>query len=256
MTIASEIYNALGGIAVPAGVLVLASLVGLVNLMSRYVRADIGQYSFRLTGGWQTFFIKNFNSVTYRNTLLVHVEAEALEQVIVHAGPACRRAPELLASGAVQIAFAEVPADASFVVRVKADGKAITLGIPEASPLQSRSFHRRMVATTLPRTLARYLVRYLVGAVSMIGVFLFGLHWRGEEFWVADDALIGAMVLVSVFAFWLIAPLEGKSIVAGYVGWGDTGRSWRRELASEDAEPDEPHEPPAPRVMAVACADG
>ncbi len=256
MSIVSEVYDALGGIALPMAVLVLVTAVGLVNLLFRYARADIGQYSFHLTGGWQTFFIKNFNSISYEGPLLVHVDAEALDQVIVHAGPACRRAPERLADGTVQIVFTEVPADASFVVRVKADGKPIMLRIPEQSPLQSRSFHRPIVAATLPRTLARYLVRYLVGAVTMIGVFLFGLHLRSEEVWAADYALTGAAVLLSVFSFWLVAPLEGKSIVAGYVGWGDTGRSWRQDSAPANSDALAAHEQPGLSITAVACMDG
>lgn len=235
MSILRDVYNAFGGDAVPLAVLVMAAGLALVNLVFRVMRADIGQYSFRVTGGWQTFFIKNFDSVTYRSELRVHVEAEALEQVIVHAGPSCRRTPERVASGAVEIRFAEVPADASFVIRARADGRAIKLRIPAASPLQSRTFDRPIIATTPSRRVARYLLRYLIGAASMIGVFAFGLYWRREEVWGADYALIGAAVLLSVFSFWLVTPLEGKSIVAGYVGWGDTGRGWQHEVAPDTA---------------------
>jgi len=233
MSVLQDIYDDLGGAAVPLAVLVLAAGVSLINLLLRYTRADIGQYSFRITGGWQTFFIKNFNSVRYRSELRVHVEAEALEQVIVHGGPVCRSTPELLANGAVLVTFAEVPADASFVIRAKADGKAIRLRIPPDSTLQSRSFDRPIVATTPLRRIARYVGRYLVGVVGMIGVFAFGVHWRGSEIWAVDYVLIGTAILLSVFSFWLVAPLEGKSIVAGYVGWGETGRSWHRDVAAE-----------------------
>jgi hypothetical protein len=209
-------------------VLVLVVAVTVLNLIFRYTRSNIGQYSFHLSGGWQTFFIKNFDSVKYDSTMIVHVCAEGLEYVVVHAGPACRRAPEQIASDIVEIVFADVPADASFVVRARAGGRPIALKIPRNSPLQSRSFHRPMVAATFKRDLVRYLVRYLVGAASMIGVFWFGLQSRADELSLADYALIGAAVLMSVFSFWLVAPLEGKSAVAGYGGWGDAGQSWRQ----------------------------
>ncbi|HEY0480950.1 MAG TPA: hypothetical protein VGD37_25720 [Kofleriaceae bacterium] len=250
MTLLHDIYNALGGAAVPLAVLVLTAGVALVNLVFRYTRADIGQYSFRITGGWQTFFIKNFNSVRYRSELRVHVEAEALEQVIVHGGPDCRCAPEQIANGVVRVTFAEVPADASFVIRAKADGKAIRLRIPPDSPLQSRSFDRPIVATTPLRRIARYAGRYLVGVTGMIGVFAFGVYWRGSELWGVDYALIGTAILLSVFSFWLVAPLEGKSIVAGYVGWGETGRSWYRDVSPEDVA--EPRAFAADRELAVS----
>jgi hypothetical protein len=59
-----------------------------------------------------------------------------------------------------------------------------------------------------------------------------------------------------VFSFWLVAPLEGKSIVAGYVGWGDTGRSWHHESAPADGDPVGVRDQPGPSIAAVACSDG
>ena len=233
MSIVKEVYEALGGVALPLAVLALAAAVAVLNLVFRAMRADIGQYSFRGIGGWHTFFLKNFNSVCYRSELRVRVEADgdALDQVIVHAGPSCREPPVKVGNGVVEVRFTEVPADASFVIRARTHASALRLYIPAESPLQSRAFDRPIVATTTARRVARY----LVGTTTMIGVFAFGLCWRSEEIWGADYALIGAAVLLSVFSFWLVTPLEGKSIVAGYIGWGDTGTSWARDAMPERA---------------------
>jgi hypothetical protein len=265
MSVLHQISESLGGIALAMGAaVVLFIVVTLVNLVFRYTRADIGQYSFTQRGGWQTFFVKNFDSVCYASAdkrediLLIDVEAEALEQVTVCAGPSCRRAPERLPSGAVRIAFAEVPADASFAIRAKADGREITLSIPRESPLQSRSFDRQLPAMTALRKVGRYLVRYLLGMVALVGVFLLGVHWQSDELAAADYALIGTGVLLSVFSFWLVASHEGKSIVAGYVGWGDTGRSWHRDRSAgtpRDPRPQDPRpEDPATTVPEVQLA--
>jgi hypothetical protein len=236
MSLLVEIFEALGGVALPLAILLLAVVITLLNLIFRVTRAHVSQYSFQLTGGWQTFFIKNFDSIPYDSPLLIDVHAEELEQVIVHGGPTCTRAPEQIASGAVRITFMEVPADASFVIRAKADGRPITLEIPLVSPLQSRSFHRPMVAATRTRNFMRYSLRYLVGAATMLGLFRFGLYWNPEDLWRADYALMGAAVMLSLFSFWLVAPIEGKSIIAGYVAWGDTGRSWSRPAPGESGE--------------------
>lgn len=206
-----------------------------IDIVLKYTRPNIGYYARNHPGRDRTFFIRNLDSVHYREPFHVIVSGLGLKYVAVHAGPWCVRAPAEIDSFTdhvqIRVVFEQVPEDASFALRAVADGGEPTLSIDPESPLQSRSFDRELVAFSGMTKIRYYATRYLAGVASLTAVFLGGLWWNGYGITAGDLLLAGVGIVISVVSFVLVVPHRGKSTVVGYLGPVDVGCYWGDRLA-------------------------
>lgn len=227
----SELVDSMKGYPVALLILaaLLASTAGFQAILG-YTKPNIGYHSRSHRGFDRTFFIRNLDSVHYRQPLYVVVSAVGLRYVSVHAGPWCTRKPRELDSvqgkTRVRIVFDEIPEDASFALRAVSDHGELSIEIDPASPLQSRSFGGELPSFSTLRRLRYYAFRFLLGYAGLVAVFLLSLRWNGYTVYAGDWVLIAMGLLVAVISFGLVVPYRGKSTIVGYLGPIDTLHFW------------------------------
>jgi hypothetical protein len=213
--------------------LLIVALNLLVYFIFRYTKPNIRFHKIKDPRNSKvTFLIRNFDSVRYREKLVVRLESlSTIEHVSVHGGPYCEGPPiesEGADKGNILITFNKVPADATFSIRVKVkQGKKAKIWLAKSSRLRPRNFDRKLEPLRGVRRVGYFLVRGLAGLAGFVAVLLIGLALDGDVPSWADWAFIGAAIPLAAVVFVLVVPTGGKPIVAGYLGWSGASKDWQ-----------------------------
>ena len=219
--------------------------VALIHLVFGYTRPNIGYHVRNHRDREYTFFIRNLDSVHYRQPLHVVVAGHGLKHVGAQAGPWSRRPPRRLEDGPddltrVLVVFDEIPEDAAFAVRVLCGGDAPGIEIAEDSPLQPRSFRKPLARFTLLVKLRYYCLRYLIGVVGFATVFIGGLRLDGQEVSSGEWILVIVAMVIAGVSFALVVPYRGKTTIVGYMTSLEGGQYWEDRTRPSGSLPRSP----------------
>jgi hypothetical protein len=178
-----------------------------------------------------TFLIRNFDSVTHKSKLIVRLHSQAaIEEVRVHGRPFCAAPPVSDGKGNILITFDKVPADATFVIKVKRKSSVasdqVMLWLADRSELRPRHFDKRLEPFRGARRARYFFVRALVGLLGFIAMFWIGVTFTGDAPTGPDWPFIAVATPAALVVFVLVVPTAGKSTAAGYLGWNGASRDW------------------------------
>ena len=230
MTILRAIFDQLaqGAVQSIVGLVTVAAQLVLYILL-RQTRPHIRFHEIKDSGDDRvTFLIRNLDSVPYHDNLVVVLEPRAkIEWVGVHAGPYCQDPPVPDGNGGLTISFEQVPADATFSIKVEHHrGCPVRIRLAESSPLRPRNFDDKLEPFRGVRRFSYFFARGLAGVIGFATVVLIGLYFDGDGPSWSDWPYLGAGVPLALAVFVLVVPAGGKPIVAGYLGWSGASKDW------------------------------
>lgn len=202
-----------------------------------------------------TFLIRNLDSVRYRDGLRVVLEPRsAIEWVGVHAGPYCQGPPVPDPDDdRLTIAFKEVPADATFSIKVALQPEGtVRLRLADTSPLQPRNFDEEFDPRRGAHGVRQLFVRGLAGVIGFATVVVLGLCLDGDAPCASDWPYLGAGVLLALATFVLVVQTGGKPTVTGYLGWSGASKDW--SAPEPEVGPAAPEAPVAPGTPVAPTA--
>lgn len=220
--------------AVMVGVLV-------IQIALRYTKPNIGYVVRAHRDREYTFFVRNLDSVHYRQPLHLIVSGAGLTYVAAHAGPWSRSKPEQIDSDddriRVRVVLDEVPEDAAFAIRALCAGDVPRIEVAASSPLQTRTFDRPLRRFTIAVKIRYYILRFASGVAVLLTIFLGGLQVYDRGVYPGDYALAVLAVIVAGLSFALVVPFSGKNTVVGYLTLTATDHCWGDRTGSTSSLP-------------------
>lgn len=226
-----------------AALLLTAVMIGVlvIQIALRYTKPNIGYIVRAHRDREYTFFVRNLDSVHYRQPLHLIVSGAGLTYVAAHAGPWSRSKPELIDSVddriRVRVVLDEVPEDAAFAIRALCTGDVPRIEVARDSPLQTRSFDRSLRKFTLAIKLRYYFLRFASGVAVLLAIFLGGLKVYERGVYPGDYALAVLGVILAGLSFALVVPFSGKNTVVGYLTLTATDHCWGDRTGSTSSLP-------------------
>jgi hypothetical protein len=235
----SSLFDAITAAGAALGLLVVVIVgVALIQIVLQYTMPNIGYHVRSHRDRDYTFFVRNLDSVHYKQSLHLIVSGLGLKYVGALAGPWSQRQPMRLEDDMdgrvrVLIMLDEIPEDAAFAIRALCVGDVPRIEIADDSPLQARAFRKPLAKFTLAVKLRYYSLRYLIGIVGFVTIFIGGVRFNNQEINIEDWVLVVVAMIVAGLSFVLVVPYRGKTTIVGYLTsteitqfWGDrTGTS-------------------------------
>lgn len=222
--------------AVTAGTalgIMLIVIVGmiLIQMALRYTMPNIGYHIRSHRDRDYTFFVRNLDSVHYKQPLHLIVSGLGLKYVGAQAGPWSTHKPVKLDDDMgnrvrVLIVLDEIPEDAAFAIQALCIGDTPKIEIADDSPLQTRAFHKPLPKFTLVVALRCFCLRWLIGMSGFLAVFLGGLSLNQQECGDEDWVLVCVAVIVALLSLALIVPFDGKTTIVGYSTSTEMDQHW------------------------------
>jgi len=222
----------------------LVVIVGmvLIQMTLRYTKPNIGYHVRSHRDRDYTFFVRNLDSVHYKQPLHVVVSGLGLKYVGAQAGPWSPRKPvklddDLDSRVRVLIILDEIPEDAAFAIRALCIGDTPRIEVAADSPLQTRAFHKPLAKFTLAVKLRYFCLRWLVGMIGFSAIFLGGLWLYNQEPRDEDWVLVCVAVIVALLSIALVVPFGGKTTIVGYLASTEIDQYWGNRAGASGGLP-------------------
>ena len=227
--------------AATASGILLALITGtvLIQMALRYTKPNIGYQVRNHRDREYTFFVRNLDSIHYKEALHLIVSGLGLRYVGIQAGPWSQQKPvrledELDARVRVLVVLEAIPEDAAFAIRATCIGDVPVIEVADDSPLRTRAFRKPLPKFTLITKARYYGLRYLIGVIGFLALFLGGLWFSGESTNIGDWILIGFAIIAAGLSFSLVIPFRGKTTIVGYLTSTEIYQYWGRRTTPSD----------------------
>ena len=228
----SSLFDAIVAAGAALGLLFAVTAgVALIQIMLRYTKPNIGYHVRSHRDREYTFFVRNLDSVHYRQPLHLIVSGLGLKYVGALAGPWSQHPPMRLEGDhdgrvRVLIVLDEVPEDAAFAIQTLCIGDMPAIAIADDSPLQARTFRKPLAKFTFGVKIRYYSLRYLIGIAGFLTVFIGGVRFSNKEMNVEDWILVIIAMIVAGLSFVLVVPYRGKTTIVGYLTSTEAAQYW------------------------------